>query len=124
MKKIIFLVSLIVLVMLGACTKVGFEGNILGDWELDVFGKEVIMTVTEQGFVTFEAIFADPDFVFTYGGTSYSGMVGIEILYKGFAYTLHGTIADNSATMQGFVREGVVNAGGPVVGNWIAFKLP
>jgi len=26
--------------------------------------------------------------------------------------------------MQGFVREGVVNAGGPVVGNWLAFKLP
>ena len=47
---------------MGACTKVGFEGDILGEWELDVFGKEVLMTVTEQGFVTFEAIFDNPDF--------------------------------------------------------------
>jgi hypothetical protein len=124
MKKVLFIVGLFALLMLGACTKVGFEGDILGEWELDVFGKEVIMTVTEQGFVTFEAIFDNPDFAFTYGGTSHSGMVGIEIYYKGFAYTLHGNISDNSATMQGFVREGVVNAGGPVVGNWLAFKLP
>jgi len=120
MKKVMFVVSLVVLVMLGACTKVGFEGNVIGNWEVTLFGTEAIMCVEEQGAVTFDAEFSSSDFTFVSGKLSYTGQVLIEVKYKGFAFTLHGTVAGNA--MSGFIREGLDVAGGMVVGSWFATR--
>jgi len=121
MKKVLFFIGMVALIFaVGACTRTGFEGDILGAWDFDVVGTEFELVITEQGLVTFEAT-AEAPIEFISGGTSSTNMVGIEIKIDGNAYTLHGNIY-NSESMSGFVRAGLNVEAGIVVGVWSATK--
>lgn len=121
MKKVLFVLGVLgLLFVFGACTKVGYEGNILGTWDFNVMGNTFEMVITEQGLVTFEAETEAP-VEFISGGTSSANQVGMEIRIDGQAYSLFGDIT-NSMTMEGFVRQGLIVDAGIVCGVWSAVK--